>query len=58
MKRQTTKTTTTTTTTTIVICAMWKQNATKMISIVIPFTRVIPKPISQSLKIFNLHPNT
>ena len=31
------------------ICAVWKQKAAKVISIVIPSTRVIPKSLSQSL---------
>ena len=34
------------------ICAMWKQKAAQMISI------VIPKSLSQSLTRLNLHPNT
>jgi hypothetical protein len=40
------------------ICAMWKQNAVKVIPIVISSTAVIPKSLSQSLKPLNLHPNT
>jgi len=40
------------------ICAMWKQNAVKVIPIVISSTGVIPKSLSQSLKKLDLHPNT
>ena len=40
------------------ICAVWKQNAAKMMLIVISSTGVIPKLLSQSLKRLNLHPNT
>jgi predicted PurR-regulated permease PerM len=40
------------------ICAMWKQNAVQVISIVIPSTGGIPKSLSQSIKRLNLHPNT
>jgi len=40
------------------ICAMWKQKAAQMIPIVISSTGVIPKSLSQSLTILNLHPNT
>jgi len=40
------------------ICAMWKQNASQVIPIVISSTGVIPKSLSQSLKRLNLHPNT
>jgi NAD dependent epimerase/dehydratase family enzyme len=40
------------------ICAMWEQNATQVIPIVISPTGVIPKSLSQSLKRLNLHPNT
>jgi len=40
------------------ICAMWKQNAAKVIPIVIPSTAVIPKSLSHSLTTLNLHPNT
>ena len=40
------------------ICAMWKQNAAQVIPIVISYTGVIPKSLSQSLKRLNLHPNT
>ena len=40
------------------ICAMWKQNATPMIPIIISSTGVIPKSLSQSLKRLNLQPNT
>jgi hypothetical protein len=40
------------------ISAMWKQNAVKVIPIVISSTGVIPKSLSQSLKRLNLHPNT
>ena len=40
------------------ICAMWKQNTVQVIPLVISSTGVIPKPLSQSLKRLNLHPNT
>ena len=40
------------------IRAMWKQNAARMIPIVISSTGVIPKSLSQSIKRLNLHPNT
>ena len=40
------------------VCTMWKQNAVKVIPIVISSTEVIPKSLSQSLKRLNLHPNT
>jgi hypothetical protein len=40
------------------ICAMWKQNAVKVIPIVISSTEVIPKSLSQSLKRLSFHPNT
>jgi len=40
------------------ICAMWKQNAAKVIPLLISSTGVIPKSLSQSLKRLNLHPNT
>jgi hypothetical protein len=40
------------------ICAMWKQNAAKVIPKVITSTTVIPKSLSQNLKRLNLHPNT
>jgi len=40
------------------ICAMWKQNAARMIPIAVSSTEVIPKSLSQSLKRLNLHPNT
>jgi len=40
------------------ICAMWKQNAARVIPIVISSTGVIPKSLSQSLKRLDLHPNT
>jgi hypothetical protein len=40
------------------ICAMWKQNTTKVIPLVISSTAVIPKSLPQSLKRLNLHPNT
>ena len=40
------------------IFAMWKQNATQVIPIVISSTGVIPKSLPQSLKRLNLHPNT
>ena len=33
------------------ICAMWKQNAAQVIPIAVSFTGVIPKSLSQSLKI-------
>jgi lysophospholipase L1-like esterase len=39
------------------ICAMWKQKAAQVIPIVISSTAVIPKSLSQSLTILNLHPN-
>jgi hypothetical protein len=37
---------------------MWKQKAAQVIPIVISSTGVIPKSLSQSLTILNLHPNT
>jgi hypothetical protein len=40
------------------ICAMWKQKAVQVIPIVISSTAVIPKSLPQSLKQYNLHPNT
>jgi hypothetical protein len=40
------------------MCAMWKQNAAKVIPKVILSTAVIPKSLSQSLKRLNLHTNT
>jgi len=40
------------------ICAMWKQKAAQVIPIVISYTEVIPKSLSQSLSRLNLHPNT
>jgi hypothetical protein len=40
------------------ICAMWKQNAAQVITVVISSTAVIPKSLPQSLKRLNLHPNT
>jgi len=40
------------------ICAMWKQKAAQVIPIVISSMGVIPKSLSQSLTILNLHPNT
>jgi hypothetical protein len=40
------------------ICAVWKQKAAQVISIVISSTGVIPKSLSQSLTRLNLHPNT
>jgi len=40
------------------ICAMWKKNAIQVIPIVTSSMGVIPKPLSQSLKRLNLHPNT
>jgi len=40
------------------ICAMWRQNAAKVIPIAISSTGVIPKSLSQSLQGLNLHPNT
>jgi len=40
------------------ICAMWKQNTTQVIPIVILSTGGIPKSLSQSLTRLNLHPNT
>ena len=49
---------TTTTTTTIIIMIMLKQNAVQVIPIVISFTGVILKSLSQSLKRLNLHSNT
>jgi len=33
------------------ICAMWKQNTAQVIPLVISYTGVIPKSLSQSLKI-------
>ena len=40
------------------IRAMWKQNAAKVIPIVISSTAVIPKSLSQRLKRLDLQPNT
>jgi len=40
------------------MCAMWKQMAAQEFQIVISSTGVIPKLLSQSLTILNLHPNT
>ena len=40
------------------INAMWKQKAAQVISLVISFTGVIQKSLSQSVTILNLHPNT
>jgi len=40
------------------ICAIWQQNAEKLVPIVISSTGVITKSPSQSLKSLNLHPNT
>ena len=40
------------------ISDMWKQNTVKVIPIVIPSAGVVPKSLSQSLKILNLQPNT
>ena len=41
------------------MCGMWKQQkAAQVIPIVIPYTGVIPKSLSQSLKRLGLHPNT
>ena len=40
------------------ICAMWKQKAAQAIPIIISFTGVIPKSLSQSLTTLNSHPNT
>jgi len=40
------------------ICAMWKQKAAQVIPIVISFTEVISKSLSQSVTRLNLHPNT
>jgi ribosomal protein S19 len=40
------------------ICGMWKQNAAQMIRIAVSSKVVIPKLLSQSLKILNLHSNT
>jgi len=40
------------------ICAIWKQKAAQVIPIVISYTGVIPKSLSQSLTTLNLHPNT
>jgi hypothetical protein len=40
------------------ICAMWKQNAAQVIPLLLSFTEVISKSISQSLKGHNPHPNT
>ena len=39
------------------ICAMWKQKAAKVITIVISSTGLIPNSLSQSLTRLNLHPN-
>jgi hypothetical protein len=39
------------------ICAMWKQNAAQVILIVILYTGVIPKSLSQSLERLSLHQN-
>ena len=39
------------------ICALWKQKAAQVIPIV-SSTGVIPKPLSQTLRTLNLHPNT
>jgi anthranilate/para-aminobenzoate synthase component II len=40
------------------MCAMWKQNADQVISLVISPTGAIPKSLSQSLKRLSLRPNT
>jgi inner membrane protein involved in colicin E2 resistance len=40
------------------IRVMWKQDAVKVVPIVISATGIIPKSLSQSLKRLNLHPNT
>jgi len=40
------------------ICAMWNQNTAPVIPIVISYTGVIPKSLSQGLKRLDLHPNT
>jgi len=40
------------------ICAIWKQKAAQVISIVISFAGAIPKSLSQSLTRLNLHLNT
>ena len=40
------------------ICVKQKQKATQVIPVVISFTGVIPKSLSQSLIRLNLHPNT
>ena len=40
-----------------VMCAMWKQKAAQVITIVISSTGVTPKSLSQSLTRLNLHPN-
>ena len=40
------------------ICAMWKQKAVQVVPIVISYTGVIPKSLSQSLTRLNLHPST
>jgi len=40
------------------IYAVWKQNTTQVIPLVISSTGVIPKSLPQSLKRLNLHPNT
>jgi hypothetical protein len=39
------------------ICAMWIQNTSQVILLVISSTAVISKSLSQSLKRLNLHPN-
>jgi len=40
------------------ICVMWKQKVAQVILIVISSMGVIPKSLSQSLIVLNLHPNT
>jgi hypothetical protein len=40
------------------ICDMWMQNAAQVVPIVISYTGVIPKSLSQSIKRLKLHPNT
>ena len=40
------------------IYAIWKQNTTQGIPLVISFTGVFPNSLPQSLKRLNLHPNT
>ena len=37
---------------------MWKQKTAQVMPVVISFTAVIPKSLSQSLTRLNVHPNT